>query len=67
MVVTWWSHGHILVALTAQLLHPCVPCRDIDMDEFLPDDPDIQRAHPHTKYDLIANICHDGAAGMNQF
>lgn len=39
------------------------PVKDIDMDEFLPDDPDIQRAHPHTKYDLIANICHDGAAG----
>lgn len=37
------------------------------MDEFLPDDPEVQRAHPHTKYDLIANICHDGAAGMNRF
>ena len=33
------------------------------MAEFLSGDPAIQDAHPHTTYDLLANICHDGPAG----
>ena len=37
--------------------------RDIDMAEFLSSDPAVQDAHPHTSYDLLANICHDGPAG----
>ena len=36
--------------------------RDIDMVEFLSSDPAVQDAHPHTNYDLLANICHDGPA-----
>lgn len=43
---------------------PC-DCRDIDMAEFLSSDPDIQDAHPHTVYDLMANICHDGQPGQS--
>lgn len=38
-------------------------CRDIDMAEFLSSDPEVQDAHSHTVYDLIANICHDGHPG----
>ena len=33
------------------------------MAEFLSSDPAVQDAHPHTSYDLLANICHDGPAG----
>ena len=33
------------------------------MAEFLVSDPAIQDAHPHTQYDLIANICHEGEPG----
>ena len=33
------------------------------MVEFLSSDPAVQDAHPHTTYDLLANICHDGPAG----
>ena len=33
------------------------------MAEFLSSDPAVQDAHPHTVYDLIANICHDGQPG----
>ena len=33
------------------------------MAEFLSSDPAVQEAHPHTTYDLLANICHDGPAG----
>lgn len=36
------------------------------MAEFLSSDPDVQDAHPHTVYDLVANICHDGKAGAGQ-
>ena len=43
--------------------HVYIPHRDIDMAEFLSSDPAIQDAHPHTVYDLIANICHDGQPG----
>ena len=34
------------------------------MAEFLSSDPAVQDAHPHTVYDLIANICHDGQPGI---
>ena len=40
--------------------------RDIDMAEFLSSDPAVQDAHPHSTYDLIANICHDGQAGSGK-
>ena len=30
------------------------------MAEFLVSDPAVQDAHPHTQYDLIANVCHEG-------
>jgi hypothetical protein len=33
------------------------------MAEFLSSDPEVQDAHPHSVYDLIANICHDGHPG----
>ena len=33
------------------------------MAEFLSSDPKVQDAHPHSVYDLIANICHDGQPG----
>jgi len=33
------------------------------MAEYLVSDPAIQDAHPHTQYDLIANICHEGEPG----
>ena len=33
------------------------------MAEFLSSEPEVQDAHPHTVYDLIANICHDGQPG----
>ena len=36
------------------------------MAEFLSSDPAVQDAHPHTVYDLIANICHDGQAGSGK-
>ena len=38
-------------------------CRDIDMAEFLADDDEVVKAHKHTMYDLVANICHDGQPG----
>ena len=37
--------------------------RGVDMAEYLVSDPAIQDAHPHTQYDLIANICHEGEPG----
>ena len=37
--------------------------RGVDMAEFLVTDPAVQDAHPHTQYDLIANICHEGEPG----
>ena len=33
------------------------------MAEYLVSDPAVQDAHPHTEYDLIANICHEGEPG----
>ena len=33
------------------------------MAEYLVSDAAIQDAHPHTQYDLIANICHEGEPG----
>jgi U4/U6.U5 tri-snRNP-associated protein 2 len=42
------------------------PIKDIDMAEFLSSDPKVQDAHPHTVYDLVANICHDGQAGSGK-
>ena len=33
------------------------------MAEYLVSDPAIQDTHPHTQYDLIANICHEGEPG----
>ena len=41
------------------------PCRDIDMAEFLSSDAEVQDAHPHSIYDLVANICHDGQPGKD--
>ena len=36
------------------------------MAEYLVSDPAIQDAHPHTQYDLIANICHEGEPGKGK-
>ena len=36
------------------------------MAEFLSSDPEVQNAHPHTVYDLVANMCHDGQAGAGK-
>lgn len=36
------------------------------MAEFLSSDPKVQDAHPHTVYDLVASICHDGKAGAGK-
>ena len=47
-------------------MKPVFFSRDIDMAEFLSSDPKIQDAHPHTVYDLVANICHDGQAGAGK-
>ena len=33
------------------------------MAEFLADDDEVVKAHKHTMYDLVANICHDGQPG----
>ena len=33
------------------------------MAELLSSDQEVQDAHPHTVYDLMANICHDGQPG----
>ena len=40
--------------------------RDIDMGEFLSRDPEVRKQHPQTKYNLVANICHDGQAGERE-
>jgi hypothetical protein len=37
--------------------------RSLDLAEYLSSDPKVQDAHPHTSYDLIANICHEGEPG----
>ena len=44
----------------------CGATRDIDMAEFLSSDQAIQDAHPHTVYDLMASICHNGQAGSGK-
>ncbi|XP_071952068.1 ubiquitin carboxyl-terminal hydrolase 39-like isoform X1 [Antedon mediterranea] len=36
------------------------PVKNIDLKEYLSADPAVRNAHPHTSYDLIANIVHDG-------
>ena len=36
------------------------------MAEYLVSDPAIQDAHPHTQYDLIANVCHEGEPGKGK-
>lgn len=43
-----------------------VTLRGVDMAEYLVSDPAIQDAHPHTQYDLIANICHEGEPGKGK-
>ena len=40
--------------------------RGVDMAEYLVSEPAIQDAHPHTQYDLIANICHEGEPGKGK-
>lgn len=42
------------------------PVKDMDMAEFISADPAVVAAHPHTVYDLVANICHDGPAGAGK-
>jgi U4/U6.U5 tri-snRNP-associated protein 2 len=42
------------------------PLKDIDMGEFLSRDPEVRKQHPQTKYNLVANICHDGQAGERE-
>ncbi|XP_064404591.1 ubiquitin carboxyl-terminal hydrolase 39-like isoform X2 [Halichondria panicea] len=42
------------------------PIKDIDMGEFLSSEPKVQASHPHTVYDLVANICHDGQPGVGK-
>ena len=39
--------------------------RNLDMKEYLVDDPQVVEKHPHTSYDLVANISHDGEPGRN--
>lgn len=45
------------------------PVKGVDMAEYLVSDPAVQDAHPHTQYDLVANICHEGepAKGVGNF
>ena len=33
------------------------------MKDYLLDDPKVRERHPHTSYDLVANIPHDGEPG----
>ena len=41
----------------------CLFYRNLDMKEFLANDPKVHAAHPFTSYDLLANISHDGEPG----
>lgn len=36
------------------------PIKELDMAEYLSSDPVVQATHPYTKYNLAANIVHDG-------
>ena len=36
------------------------------MKEYLVDDPKIHEQHPHTSYDLVANISHEGEPGADK-
>eukprot|EP00058_Branchiostoma_floridae_P024860 XP_002610350.1 hypothetical protein BRAFLDRAFT_120059 [Branchiostoma floridae] len=42
------------------------PVKNIDLREYLSKDPEIQKKHPNTTYDLIANIVHDGLPGAGK-
>ena len=55
--------SHACVKLIELLI---VLLRGVDMAEYLVSDPAIQDAHPHTQYDLIANICHEGEPGKGK-
>lgn len=37
--------------------------RNLDLKDYLVDDPKILKNHPKTCYDLVANIPHDGEPG----
>ena len=62
-VYTWTYTKTLLWVVMYYVMLSRVVARDIDMAEFLSSDPEVQDAHPHTVYDLVANICHDGQPG----
>merc|ERR1712136_7189 len=43
------------------------PVSNIDLREYLAKDPEIQEAHHHTSYDLVANITHDGKSDTGTY
>eukprot|EP00111_Clytia_hemisphaerica_P019271 TCONS_00056889-protein len=42
------------------------PVKGLDMKDFLSEDEEVQKAHPHTSYDLVANISHEGEPGQGK-
>ncbi|XP_014668010.1 PREDICTED: U4/U6.U5 tri-snRNP-associated protein 2-like [Priapulus caudatus] len=42
------------------------PVKNIDLADVLSKDEEVQRKHPHTSYDLVANIVHDSLGGSDQ-
>lgn len=42
------------------------PIKNLEMKDFLANDPKVLSAHPFTSYDLVANISHDGEPGVDK-
>jgi len=42
------------------------PIKNLDMKEYLVDDPKVREKYPFTCYDLVANISHDGEPGADK-
>lgn len=40
-------------------------CRNVDFGDILT--PEVKAKHPHTTYDLVANIVHDGEPGQGTY
>ncbi len=63
-IPSYWSYStKISTRKTSFILKLHFFPRNLEMKDFLANDPKVLSAHPFTSYDLVANISHDGEPG----